>query len=151
MAANGKALPVRRSLLEDLEDPFQTLREIRLPFPFARLRPWLERETPAVDVFERDGKVVVKAEMPGIKAEDIDVSVSEGQITISGERKEETEVKEQDYYRCERSYGRIYRSLALPAGCDTQQAEASLKDGVLEVVAPKKVEASTRKVDVKPV
>ncbi|HLB23634.1 MAG TPA: Hsp20/alpha crystallin family protein [Dehalococcoidia bacterium] len=149
MATNGKQLPVRRSLLEDLEDPFQTIRDLRWPFSFASLRPWLERETPAVDVFERDGKVVVKAEMPGIKPEDIEVKVADGQIVISGERKEESEVKQEDFYRCERSYGRIYRALTLPKGCDAQRAEATVKDGVLEVVVPKKAEASEKKVEVK--
>jgi HSP20 family protein len=136
-------------LLHDLDEPFTSLRDLRWPFSFGALRPLLEREAPAVDMFERNGDVVVKAEMPGIKLEDIEVNVSEGQITISGERKEESEVRQEDYLRSERSYGRIFRSLALPKGCDTQKAAASVKDGVLEVVIPKRGDAASKKIEVK--
>jgi HSP20 family protein len=146
---NGKELAARRSLLDELDEPFRHLRDLRWPFVLGGLRPLAEREVPTVDMFEREGKLVVKAEMPGIKPDDIEVNVAEGQITISGERKEEHEVKQEDFYHCERSYGRIYRVLTLPKGCDAQHAEATVKDGVLEVVIPKNVEATAKKVAVK--
>jgi HSP20 family protein len=115
--------------------------------------PWREvRQAvalPAVDMFERDGSIVVKAEMPGIEADKIEVTVADGELKISGERKEEKEVKEEDVFRSERSYGRIFRSLALPEGCDTDKASATVKDGVLEVSMPKREASVGKKISVK--
>jgi HSP20 family protein len=149
MATETNNVPARRAIFPDLESPFPSIRELRWPFGFDTLRPLFEREVPAVDMFERDGKVVVRAEMPGIKPENIEVNVAEGQVTISGERRDEHEVKQEEYYRSERTYGRLYRALALPKGCDAQHASANVKDGVLEVVIPKRGEAATKKVEVK--
>lgn len=120
-------------------------------FPsFRRMRPLLEQQQwPAVDVFERDSSLVVKADVPGMAAKDIDISVNDNSITISGERTEEKEVKEKDYQRSERSYGRFMRQLALPAGVDREKAEASFKDGVLEITLPLKEEAKQKKIEVK--
>ncbi len=152
MAGNGKTqLPVRRQSF------FPDFDELRESFPgFGRPfgRRWREliadaTALPAVDMFEREGKVVVKAEMPGIDADKIEISVSDGELRISGERKEEKEVKEENYYRSERSYGRIYRTLSLPDGCDGDATEATVKDGVLEVVIPKKQAAVAKKIEVK--
>jgi|CXWL01.1.fsa_nt_gi HSP20 family protein len=155
MATNGTTqLPVRRSHallgLGGLRDDFPGFFGFRRPFG----RPWRElvgdeEESPAIDMFEKDGKVIVKAEMPGIKHEDIEVNVSEGQITITGERHHEENVQEAECYRSERTYGRIYRALALPKGCDAQGAVANVKDGVLEVVMPRSSQAASRKVEVK--
>jgi len=77
---------------------------------------------PAIEVFEKEDKFVVKAELPGMKEEDIDVSVVGDTLTIKGERKAETEVKEEDYYCCERSYGSFLRSIALPSTVDANKA-----------------------------
>jgi HSP20 family protein len=147
MAVDNDKAPVRRPAFPDLE--LAGFRDLRWPFGIDALRPWFERETPTVDMFERDGNVIVKAEMPGIKREDIEVNVSEGQIAISGERRHEHEVRQEDYFRSERTYGRVFRSLPLPKGCDAQHAAANVKDGVLEVVIPRRSEAATRKVEVK--
>jgi len=117
--------------------------------PLFRVPAWTETREPAVDVFERDGNLVVKAEMPGIEADKIDVTVSGGELRITGERKEEKEVKEEDYYCSERSFGRIYRVLALPEGCDADKVSATAKDGVVEVVIPKKATAVGKKIEVK--
>ncbi len=104
--------------------------------------------SPAVEVFEKEDKYVVKAELPGVKEEDMDVSVEGETLTIKGEKKSESEVKEDDYYRCERSYGSFYRSIALPATVDAKKIEASFEDGVLEVILPKAAEVKPKKITV---
>ena len=107
---------------------------------------------PAIDVFEKEDKFVVKAELPGMKEEDINVSVVGDTLTIKGERKAESEVKEDDYHYCERSYGSFSRSLAVPSNIDAKKIEANHEDGVLEIslrkipeVKPKKVSVSAKK------
>jgi HSP20 family protein len=153
MATDGKTqLPVRRSILSDIDDvrdQLQSMMTSRWPFPLMpRALRWFEHEMPAVDVFERDGNVIVKAEMPGIEPDSIDVTITDGELRVSGERKEEKEVKEENYYRSERSYGHIYRTLTLPEGCDSEHVGATLKEGVLEVVIPKKEAAVGKKIAV---
>jgi HSP20 family protein len=120
-------------------------------FPaFPRFRRLIEEHAwPAVDVFERNGSLVVKADVPGLEAKDIEVNLTESGITISGERKEEKEVKEKDFYRSERSYGRFTRQLPLPAGVDRDKAQATFKDGVLEITFPLKEEAKQKKIEIK--
>jgi HSP20 family protein len=98
--------------------------------------PW----TPRVDVFEQDGNLVVKAELPGIKKEDVQVTLEGNDLTIRGERREEHEVKEEDYYRAERSYGSFYRRLSLPFEAGAEQIKAGFSDGVLEITIPAPVE-----------
>ena len=100
---------------------------------------------PAIDVFEKDGKLHVQAELPGMKPEDIEIEVTGEGLTISGEKKDEREVKEDNYYRAERSYGRFRREIVLPAGTDTGLVQASFKDGVLKVEVPLKTPEETRK------
>jgi HSP20 family protein len=103
---------------------------------------------PALDVFEKEDKFVVKAELPGMKEEDIDVSVVGDTLSIRGEKKTETEIKEEDYYRCERSYGSFYRSIPLPSNVDANKIEASFDDGVLEVALPKSAKIKPKKIAV---
>ena len=103
---------------------------------------------PAVDVFEKADKFVVKAELPGMKEEDVDISVVGDTLTIKGERKAETEVKDEDYYCCERSYGSFSRSIGLPSTVDAKKIEASFEDGVLEVSLPKAPEVKPKKISV---
>lgn len=91
---------------------------------------------PAIEVKEKDGKLCVTAEIPGVKKEDIKVTVTDSALTIEGERKQEKEEKREGYYRSERSYGKFYRSIALPEGAKTDQAAAQFKDGLLEVTIP---------------
>jgi len=107
-------------------------------------RGWM----PALDVFEKEDRFVVKAELPGMKEEDIDVSVVGDTLSIKGEKKTETEVKEEDYYRCERSYGSFYRSIPLPPNVDANKIEASFDDGVLEVALPKSAKVKPKKIAV---
>ena len=101
-------------------------------------RLWAGEEwLPDVDVFERDGKIVVRADLPGMKREDIQVSVDGDMLTIKGRREEEKEVKEDDYYSCERSTGEFSRAIRLPEGVGVEAVEAKYEDGVLEVTVPR--------------
>jgi HSP20 family protein len=92
---------------------------------------------PRVDVFEQGNDIVVRAEMPGMKKDDISVDLDQGDLVIRGELKEESEVNEEDYYRMERSYGSFYRRIPLPDGVNEDQIKASYNNGVLEVRVPK--------------
>ena len=103
---------------------------------------------PAIDVFEKEDKFVVKAELPGMKEEDIDISVVGNTLTIKGERKAESEVKEDNYYYCERSYGSFSRSIDVPSNVDTQKIEANYEDGVLDISLPKTPEVKPNKISV---
>jgi HSP20 family protein len=155
MESNGKSqLAVRRSPLpefDELRENIRALLDTRWPFTLAPSRlPFGFERQPALDMFERDGNVVVKVEMPGIPPDNVDVSVSDNELRISGERKEEKETSEENYYRSERSYGRIFRALTLPAGCDTANVAATSKDGVVEIVIPKKPSAVSKKISVEP-
>ncbi len=100
--------------------------------------------SPTVDIFEEGSDVVVKAELPGMGKDDIDVNVTDDVITISGEKKTEEKVEKKDYFRLERSYGSFSRSLTLPAETQTDKAKATFKDGILEVRIPK-TEAAVQK------
>jgi HSP20 family protein len=119
-----------------------------LPAVWRRL-PVEERGwAPAIEVFEREDKFVVKAEIPGMKEEDIDVSVVGDTLTIKGERKAESEVKEEDYYCCERSYGGFFRSITLPSTVDARKIEADYENGILEVSLPKAAEVKPKKISI---
>ncbi|HEY6008576.1 MAG TPA: Hsp20/alpha crystallin family protein [Geobacteraceae bacterium] len=93
--------------------------------------------TPNIDIYEHGNEVVLKADLPGIKRDDISVKAIGNNITISGERKEEEKVEKKDYLRFERNYGAFSRTMTLPEGCDTGKIKASFKDGVLEVHVPR--------------
>ena len=157
MTTNGKThhLTVKRPMLPELEemrtefrDALRDLWDTRWPLSRLRARK-LEIAEPAIDMFERDGNIVVKAEMPGIKPDKVEVTFSDSELRISGERKEEHEVKEENYYYSERSFGNIFRSLTLPEGCNIDAATATAKDGVIEVVIPKTAKAAGKKVEIK--
>jgi HSP20 family protein len=106
---------------------------------------------PQTDVFEQGGSIVVKAEIPGIDKKDITVSIENGDLVITGERRSEEKVEEKDYYRMERSYGSFYRRVPLPEGVTSNQISASYADGVLNVTIPKPdvTEAKPVKINVK--
>lgn len=113
------------------------------------LRPLEAEWAPAVDVSETADKVVVKAEVPGIEAKDIDISLSGDVLTIKGEKKSEREEKKENYHLVERSYGSFSRSLRLPAAVKADKIEASYKQGVLTVTCPKKEEVKPKAIEVK--
>jgi HSP20 family protein len=104
--------------------------------------------TPALDVHEDKDNYVVKAELPGMKKEDIEVSLNDGALTISGERKSETRNNDAAVYRSERFFGRFQRTVGLPTTVAADKIQAAYKDGVLTVTLPKAEEAKPRKIDV---
>ncbi len=123
-------------------NPFAELERIRREFDklLEEAFPAVEREeilAPPIDVYETDSEVVVKAELPGVKKEDIDVSIKENSIHIKAERKEEREEKTENVHRVERFYGRIERIVPLPTEVKPEEAKAEYKDGVLEIRIPK--------------
>ena len=91
---------------------------------------------PAVEVKEKDGKLCVTAELPGLKKEDVKVTVSGDTLSLEGERKQEKEEKREGYYHSERSYGKFYRAIPLPDGASADQAVAQFNNGILEISVP---------------
>ncbi len=109
-------------------------------------RSWgMERFSPRVDIFERDGKLVVRADMPGMTKDDVKVEVTDNAVVIDGERKYEHEENEEGIYRSERSYGRFHREIPLPEGVNTENVTANFKNGVLEVTLDASQAAKNRK------
>ncbi len=104
---------------------------------------------PMVDTYEKDDAIVVNAELPGVNKEDISVDVKNNILTISGERKHEEDVNEDNYFRKERFYGKFQRSFTLPDNVDSEKVDAAYKDGVLEVTIPKTEQGSTKKIEIK--
>jgi len=104
--------------------------------------------TPAVDIYEENDAVVVKAELPGVEKDQISVEVKDGILTLRGERKFERDVKEESYHRIERAYGTFLRSFSLPVSVDQDQVKATFRDGVLEVELPKKEQAKAKQIKV---
>jgi HSP20 family protein len=107
--------------------------------------------SPQVEVFERDNKLVVRADVPGVNKDDVNVEINDDVLTISGERKDEHEEKREGFYRSERSYGQFYRTILLPEGVNPDQSEATFKDGVLEVTfdKPQEQQRKGRKIQVR--
>ena len=104
--------------------------------------------TPAVDIFEREGHIVLKAELPGIEPKDVDIQVENNVLSLRGERTFESEVKREDCHRVERTYGAFSRSFTLPNVVDTEKIRAEYKDGVLEVSLPQKEEAKPKQISI---
>jgi HSP20 family protein len=112
---------------------------------------WHTRDfMPSVDVAENDKEITVRAELPGLEADDVDISVSGNTLTIHGEKKESIEDKRDDYYHCERRFGAFTRSIELPVTADVDEIDAELTNGVLTVCVKKLETARTKKVEVKP-
>ncbi|UCG38519.1 MAG: Hsp20/alpha crystallin family protein [bacterium] len=105
--------------------------------------------TPAVDLIDKKDRILVKVELPGISREDVEISLKDDLLTISGEKKEEKEEKGENRYYMERSYGRFSRTLTLPVRVKGEKVKATFKDGVLEVTLPKAEEEKAREVQVK--
>ena len=118
---------------------------LRAPVPFA---PWGEGAL-SVDVYETDESVVIKTSVPGVKVEDIDVSVTGDTLTIKAETKEDEEIKRENYLRRERRYGSYCRSVTLPGGLKTDEAEADYSDGILTLTLPKAEEVKPKSIEVK--
>lgn len=104
---------------------------------------------PAVDIHEDGNNIYLKAEIPGVRKEDLNISLDNNILTIKGEKKQESEGKEENYHRMERYYGSFSRSFTLPATVDSVKVAANCKDGILTLTLPKKEEAKPKKIDVK--
>jgi len=101
---------------------------------------------PAVDVYENAEKLVLKLDVPGIKEEDLDIRVENQTLTVRGERKFESEEKEENFHRIERRYGSFYRSFSLPTSVDTENVQANYEAGVLKLELKKKASAQPRQI-----
>jgi HSP20 family protein len=115
---------------------------------FWRGRP-ITVEAPTLDIYEEKDDLIVKAEVPGLSKDEIDISLDGNTLTIKGEKKKEEEVKEDDYYRCERTFGAFFRSIELPSEVKADKVTASFKNGVIEIRLPKTEEAKKNVVHVK--
>lgn len=105
--------------------------------------------SPTVDVSETDKEIKISAELPGLDEKDIEVSLSNDVLTISGEKKSEHEDKGENYHRIERSYGSFQRSIALPGEVDADQVDAKFKNGVLQITLPKTAPTHSKRIEVK--
>jgi HSP20 family protein len=103
---------------------------------------------PAVDIFENDNEIVIKAELPGLNAKDIEVKFENNVLVLKGERRFEKETKEENYHRIEREYGAFSRAFTVPFAVKSENVTAEYKDGVLKVVLPKKEEIKPKPIKV---
>ena len=145
-----------RRFATDMEQLFEEFEGVRFPILFGREFFPFTREfervawTPEIEVLQKNGEFIVRADLPGMKKEDVKVELTGNILTISGERKEEKEEKREGYYRSERSYGSFYRQVPLPEGAKSETAKADFTDGVLEITieAPQR-EPKPRRLEIK--
>jgi HSP20 family protein len=145
-------MQLTRRQRQDYWSPLNRLRDQLnrvFDYPEMESSDFFEGWNPAVDIHEGKDTLTVKAELPGLKKEDIDVSLHENNLIISGERKRQEEFKEGDWCRSERFYGKFYRSLPLPYAVDAGKIEAHYRDGVLNVSLPKSEHAKPKQIEVK--
>ena len=147
-----------RRMAEDMDRLFQDFANAQPQYgagtnvsrdPFRRSEFFRQAWTPQIETFRRENNVVVRADLPGLKKEDVKVEVEDNVLSISGERNDEREDNKDDYYRSERSYGRFYRAVQLPDGVKADDVQASFKDGVLEVTVPVPKESSRARKEVR--
>ena len=129
-----------RESMDKLFEEFFTRRPDRIRAPVV----W----QPAIEAYETDGDVVVRAELPGIDPKQVEISVTEDTLTVKGEARTEQEEKKRNYYRRELRYGSFVRSIALPSGVQGDKASASYKNGILEIKVPKSERAKPKTVKV---
>lgn len=132
-------------------EPFAELGELRTRFDrmlgdIGGERPW----APAMDVVHEDGSLIIRADIPGIKPEEVKIEVEDDILTVSGAHEESTEEKDKNYLRRERRYGSFSRSMALPSGVDVKKIKAQTKDGVVEVAIPLPKEEDKKAITITP-
>ena len=152
----GPPVPVRSTpalpvLEHDFDRLFDELRNFSLPRLWEE--PWwpmrsMRLRLPALDVYDEKDEIVVKGDLPGMSKDDIQVDLTGTRLTIKGEKKQEEEVKREDYYRSERSYGSFSRTVELPVEVTGEGVKATFRDGVLEIRLPKSEEAKKKQVKV---
>jgi HSP20 family protein len=138
----GDLMSLREAMDRLFEDSWVGARAWNFP------SPWTE---PALDVFETAENVTVKAAIPGVKPEDVEITVTGNVLTIAGEAKAETETKEKNYLRRETRMGSFSRMLELPAGLQTEKADAKFENGILTIEFPKAEEVKPKSIKVKAV
>jgi HSP20 family protein len=153
----GKSLPSERPGV-DLTGWQKDMERMLEDFFSRKMRNWwperssktdhVEVRAPAVDLYEETDDIVVKAELPGIEKDKLEVHLTDRSLTIKGEKKKEQEINEENYYCAERSYGSFVRTLELPKNVHTDKVKASLNNGILEVRVPKTEKAKETKVNV---
>lgn len=151
LALTRDPFKLMRQMTSELDRLFEESPWPSLRWPAVRAESTLERTWfPEIDVFEKDGRLITKIDLPGLKKDDVKVEVTDGQLTISGERKTEAEEKKENFYRCEREYGSFYRAVPLPEGVKLEDVKATFADGVLEVSIPvaTQIEAKPRTIEI---
>jgi HSP20 family protein len=148
MEENAMNLVVRDPFWKEFSTLSNRLNRL-LETPREESNDFLGAWSPAVDIFDKGGEVVIHAELPGIKKEDIDVRVENNVLTIRGKKDRKEEVKEEGYYRAERVYGSFSRSFSLPSTVEVSKIAAEYKDGILTLRLPKAEEAKPRQIEVK--
>jgi HSP20 family protein len=153
--AKDKEVAVKRSrdvapqrLDQQIERLFEDFLGRRWLRPFGGAGPEFDTNAPRVDIVDRDSDVLVRAEMPGMAKDDIEVSVSDSSITVKGSMRKEEEQEEGDYHRREIVSSFVSRTLPLPCDVDGERAKARLKDGMLEITLPKSEKAKRKRIDV---
>lgn len=144
--------PIREfgNLRKDMDRIFEEVFE-----PFGSIKPWLpglsERKAivPEINIYNKNNDIVVKAQVPGVEKKDIDLTITKDSVSLKGATKKEKDIKEEDYYCSESTYGSFFRTIPLPVEVDAARAKAGLKDGVLEITLPKLEEAKAKEVKLK--
>ena len=135
----GRSYTPSRNLFDRFFDDWD------LPSVFSGEEEWI----PAFDISENDKEYAVSAELPGIDIKDVDITISDGILSLKGEKKHETEDKGENYHRIERHYGSFHRSFRIPGRVESDKVDASYKDGILKVLLPKAEGTETKKIDIK--
>lgn len=107
-----------------------------------------EARAPQIDVFQKNNELTIRADLPGMKTDEVSVDIADDAVTIQGERKHESAEEREGYYRSERSYGSFCRVVPLPEGAMTDQAKASFRDGVLEITMPSPPASNGRRLEI---
>lgn len=146
---------IMRQFTTDMERLFEGFQGMSFPnffqTDFAPFRMEFDKADwlPQIEVVQDNGRFKVRADLPGLAKDDVNVEVTGNLLTISGERNEEKEEKREGFYRSERSYGSFYRQIPLPEGAETGKAAATFRDGVLEITMPApQVETPARKLEI---
>jgi len=141
------------SPLKELEDMRRDMDRLFDEFtkPSRRGRIWPKSEglsIPSVDLYEKGNDMVVKVELAGVRREDIDLTITKDTLIVKGEVKRNEEVKEEDYFISERSYGSFSRTITLPFEAENEKAQASVNNGILEIIIPKREQAKPKEIKI---